>query len=106
MSIWSDIKAVALALHRLSESEKKLAEVAAENKAAIKELRVQVQALREQQVRIEVRLDSLDEVVSTKAQATAALAVAQALAPLTERLVRLETRSGADDGLPRLTPPN
>lgn len=102
MAVWDDIKAILLALHRLSESEKKLAELAAENKAAIKDLRAQVQELRERQIRIEARLESLDEVVTTKAQATAALAVAQALAPMAERLARLET----GDQAPRLPPPS
>ena len=78
--------------------------MAAENKAVIRELRAQVQEVRERQVRIEARLDSLDEVISTKAQATAALAVAQALAPMMERLARLEVRDGIDGGAPRLPP--
>ncbi|WP_277751823.1 hypothetical protein [Dankookia rubra] len=42
MAIWDDLKAVALAVHRLTEAEKRLAELAAENKAAIKELRGQM----------------------------------------------------------------
>jgi chromosome segregation ATPase len=105
VAIWNDLKAVALALHRLSESEKKLAELAAENKAAIKELRATMQELRERQIKIETRLESLDEVVTTKAQATAAMAVAQALAPMMERLARLEVRGGGEGGPPRLSPP-
>ena len=54
MAAWDDLKAVALALHRLSESEKKLAELAAENKAAVKELRAIMQELRERQLKIEI----------------------------------------------------
>ncbi len=104
MAIWDDLKAVVLALHRLSESEKKLAEMAADNKAAVKELRATMQELRERQLRIEIRLDSLDEVITTKAQATAALSVAQALAPIMERLARLEARGGGTAA--RLPPPN
>ena len=102
MAAWDDLKAVALALHRLSESEKKLAELAAENKAAVKELRATMQELRERQLKIETRLDALDEIVTTKAQATAALAVAQALAPIMERLARLESQPPPP---PRLPPP-
>ena len=105
MAIWDDLKAVALAVHRLTEAEKKLAELAAENKSAIKELHATVQELRERQIRIETRLETLDDVVTTKAQATAAMAVAQALAPLMERLARLETRRSVDGGSPRLPPP-
>ncbi len=103
MGAWQDLKAVALAVHRLTEAEKKLAEMAAENKAAIKELRGLVQDLRERQLKIEARMESLDEVVSTRAQATAALAVAHALAPIMERLARLEAKDQA--GPPRLSPP-
>jgi malate/lactate dehydrogenase len=102
VAAWDDLKAVALALHRLSESEKKLAELAAENKAAVKELRAIMQELRERQLKIETRLDALDEIVTTKAQATAALAVAQALAPIMERLARLESQPPPP---PRLPPP-
>ncbi|MBL6082516.1 hypothetical protein JMJ56_31615 [Belnapia sp. T18] len=102
MAIWNDLKAVALAVHRLTEAEKRLAELAAENKAAIKELRGQMQELRERQIRIEAKLESLDEVVTTKAQASAALAVAQALGPIMERLARLEIQPPAP---PRLPPP-
>ena len=102
MAIWDDLKAVALAVHRLTEAEKKLAEIAAENKAAIRELRGQMQELRERQIRIEARLESLDEVVTTKAQGSAAMVVAQALGPILERLARLEAQS---PGPPRLPPP-
>jgi hypothetical protein len=105
VAIWDDVKAVGLALHRLTESEKKLAEMAADNKAAVKELRATMQDLRERQIRIEAKLESLDEVVTTKAQATAAMAVAQALAPIMERLARLEARGGGEGGPPRLSPP-
>jgi hypothetical protein len=102
VAIWDDLKAVALAVHRLTEAEKKLAELAAENKAAIRELRGQMQELRERQIRMEARLESLDEVVTTKAQGSAAMAVAQALGPILERLARLEAQP---PGPPRLPPP-
>jgi len=108
VGIWQDVKAVALAVHRLSEAEKKLAEQAAETKAAVKELRTMLQDTRDRQLRIEARLDGLDEVISTKAQANAALAVAGALAQVGERLARLEmvaaTPAGGD-GQPRLANP-
>ena len=110
MGIWEDVKAVALAVHRLSEAEKKLAEQAAETKAAVKELRGLLQDVRDRQLRIEARLDALDEVISTKAQANAALAVAGALTQFGERLARLETNAqappGGGGGQPRLTPPD
>ncbi len=101
--MWQDLKAVALAVHRLTEAERKLAELAAENRVALKELRTEMQSLRDRQLRLEARLEALDEVISTKAQATAALAVAQALGPLMERLARLEAGRG-DGGRPRLPP--
>lgn len=109
MGVWQDAKAIALALHRLGEAEKKLAEQAAETKAAVKELRGLLQDARDRQLRIEARLDGLDEVISTKAQANAALAVAGALAQLGERLARLEVGAAkptaGEDGQPRLTDP-
>jgi chromosome segregation ATPase len=103
VAIWSDLKAVALAVHRLTEAEKKLAEIAADNKAAIKELRGVVQDLRDRQLKIETRMESLDEIISVKAQATAALAVAQTLGPIMERLARLETQNPGS--VARLPPP-
>ena len=106
MGIWDDLKAVALAVHRLTEAEKKLAGQAAEAKSSLKEMRAQIQDLRERRIRIEARLDGLDETVSVKAQAHAAIAVSGALAQITDRLARLE--GGAPDagsgGQARLPP--
>ena len=109
MGIWQDATAVALAAHRLSEAEKKLAEQAAETKAAVKELRAMLQDMRVRQLRTEARLDGLDEVISTKAQANAAFAAAGALPQTGERLTRLEMSAQAPpdggDGQPRLAAP-
>ena len=90
MGIWDDVKAVALAVHRLSEAEKRLAEQAAETRNALKEIRAQIQDLRDRQLRIEARLDGVDDIAATKAQAQAAYAVSGALAQITERLTRLK----------------
>lgn len=100
MAIWDDLKAVALAIHRLTEAEKRLAELAAENKAAIRKLRGKMQELRDRQIRTEARLESLDEVVTTKAQGSAAMTVAQALGPILERLARLEAQPPGPQQLP------
>lgn len=94
MGVWEDLKAVALAVHRLTQAEKQLAEQAAEMKAAPKTLREQLQDVRDRQTRIEARLDGLGEVILTKAvsaaQNAATLAFADMHARFAERLARLE----------------
>lgn len=107
MGIWDELKAVALAVHRLTEAEKKMAEMAAENRAAVKELRALLQDMRDRQLRLEGRMDSLDEIASSKAQGMAALAVANALGPMMERLARLEVgdRPRSTSRAARLPPP-
>lgn len=99
--MWRDLKAILAAVPRLAGVEKKHAEVTAENRAALKDLRVERQARRERQVRIAARPGTPDGLIPTGAQASAALALARDVAPLRERLARLEA-VGAGAGRTRL----
>lgn len=74
----------------------------------MKGLRGLLQDVRDRQLRIEARLDGLDEVISTKAQSNAAMAVASALTQIGERLARLEVGTAPPAGAtgqPRLASP-
>lgn len=101
MGVWDDLKAMMLAVHRLTQAEKQLAEQAAETRAALKAVREEFAALRDRQTRLETLLEGLDSKVMTQAEAAArsaaTLAVSRDIGSLRERLAAVEAR--------RLPPP-
>ena len=94
-----------LAVHRLTQAEKQLAEQAAETPAALKAVREELAALRDRQTRIETPLEGLDTKVMTQAESAArsaaALAVGRDIGSLRERLAAIGMRAGTG----RLPPP-
>lgn len=94
MSIYDDVKATLAAVQRLTAAERTLADHVTEYRRPLGDVSRQVQELRDRQLRIELKLETLDKVVTTRAQAAAAAAaamgVAAALAAHAERLRALE----------------
>jgi hypothetical protein len=98
LGLYDDLKAAALAVHRLTVAEKALAEQSAESRKAIAEIRTQLQDIRDRQIRLEARLDGLDDAIVHRANAAAMAAVSSAFAILAQRIAALE--SAAHSGPP------
>ncbi|MBD0274580.1 MAG: hypothetical protein ICV73_21950 [Acetobacteraceae bacterium] len=101
MGVWDDLKAVVLAVHRLTQAEKQFAEQAAETRVALRAAREEPAILRDRRTRLEGLLEGQDSRVMTQAEAAArsaaTLAVSRDIGSLRERLAAVEAR--------RLPPP-